>query len=137
LTLALLGTHRTGFRGVLFFLQHDLHTQPFGFVGELMVHQLEGSLVGLLILHCAFVVVLTNISNIPDDDRLHALSIQCGNQMRRLFMFDVLNLVFEFLQLFFLRANESDDAPRPTLFAVDELRELGFELIGSLLSAPT
>ncbi len=99
LALADMPTHRTGARGVVLILQRDHHATPFRFVAEQVPHVPMRPLVDLLVAGGADIVVLPDRAHIANDQRLHAFSVQRGNEPRGLFVLDLLDLVFELPEL--------------------------------------
>ncbi len=85
-----------------------------------------------LIIGGAHIGLLSNTSNITNDDRLHALYIQHGNQVRRLLVFDVLNLMLHLPELFLLGANEVLPPSRALLRARNLAIHLCHELMAIL-----
>ena len=99
-------THRAGFAGMVFFLQHHLHSQSHGFIGELVSDGTKGPLMQFLIGGRATIQFVPNIAHIADGQELHALLIQRGNQSGRLLVFDILDLVFDLVELPLLRGKQ-------------------------------
>ncbi len=97
--LAHMPAHGTGTRGVPLLLQGNLHAQPLGLVGEQVAHMPMRPLVDLLVVRGADIVVLPDRAHIANDQRLHAFSVQRGNEPRGLFVLDLLDLVFELAEL--------------------------------------
>ncbi len=92
-------THRTGARGVGLILQGNRHATPLRFIGEQVPHVPMRPLVDLLVVRGADIVVLSDNAHIANDQRLHAFSVQRGNEPRGLFVLDLLDLVFELAEL--------------------------------------
>lgn len=92
-------TYRTGARGVVLILQSNRHATPFRFIGEQVPHMPMRPLVNLLVVGGADIVVLPDSAHIANDQRLHAFSVQRGNELCGLFVLDILDLVFELAEL--------------------------------------
>ena len=99
-------------------LQLHSHSQPFSFIGELVAHTASRPLMDLLIILGTHINVFPQISNIADDHGLHTLLIQCANKSCCLLVFDILDLVSEFPQLFLLRLEEPLAAIQYPFFCV-------------------
>ena len=104
--LLAMSTLRAGPTGRAFLLQHHVHALPLCLVGEQMAGMACGPLVQLLIRLGANIQMVPNILDITDDHRLHALFVERGDQLRGLLMFDILDLVLDFLQLLLFGRNE-------------------------------
>ena len=94
-------TGRAGLARIAFFLQDHLHIHLFRFIGEQMADVPKGPLMQALIVGTS-VQVLSDSAHISDDQRFDAFFIQRGNQMRGLFVLDILDLVGDLSQLFLL-----------------------------------
>jgi hypothetical protein len=91
-----------GPRGVVFILQSHLHPQSFGFVGELVADAAMGPLVNFLVVGMPNIGILSEVSNVADDHRLHASLLQRGDKVGGLLMFEVLDLMFKLFRLLLL-----------------------------------
>ncbi len=72
-----------------------------------------------LIVGRANIQVFADRANIPDHQPLHPFSLQRADQFAGEFMFDILDLVLHFFQLFLLCANELFAALGALLFSGD------------------
>lgn len=122
-------TDRTGATGILLFLEYNLHTALLSFIGEQMASVACGPLMQALISGGAVVDPLADIFHIADHHCLHALFSQRGNQGSGLLMFNRLDLIFDFLELFLFGCDELVAPPRPTLLAINLCGEMLFELV--------
>jgi hypothetical protein len=96
---AYIQTVRAGPARVLFVLQGDLHPQTLCLVGELEADRAVGPLVEFLVVGVANIIVLPDITHIPDHDRLHAVLMKPGDQSGSALVLDILDLLFNLLQL--------------------------------------
>ena len=110
-------------------LQLHSHSQPFSFIGELVAHTASRPLMDLLIPFRAHINVLPEISNVANDHGLHTLLIQCGNKSTGLLVFDIFDLVLDFLELRLLRLDELLASTGPFLFPVDLLTQLFLQFV--------
>ena len=88
-------TPGTGRRGVCFVLKHDFAAKHVPLVGDQVSEPAVAPLVKLLVGPFAIIQSLTNISHIPDHERLHPCLEQGGDQCPRLFVFNVSYLVLD------------------------------------------
>ena len=75
----------------------------------------------LLIILGANIQILPDIPNIANHHGLHAFSMERGNKSRCLLMLNILDLVFEFPELFLLGTNEFLASTGAFLLPVDLL----------------
>src|SRR5260370_2953564 len=94
-----IATVRAGSAGVVLILQRYSHPQPLSFIGELEADRACGPLVDFLVVGMPNIVILPDIAHIANDHGLHALLIERGDKPRGLLVFDILDLVFNLLQL--------------------------------------
>ena len=127
--LMALATGWTGLRRVRFLLQGGFHAERFGLVGEQESRLPVEHLVNLLVGFRAVVEPLPDIAHIPDDEGLDPRVIQGRNKPRRGFMRDITELIGELRELSALGADELLAASRAFVLGVDQVRQLGFELI--------
>ena len=106
LALAAVTAHRTGTRRVVFVLEYNAHPQSLSLVGELVAHRATRPLVDFLVIGGANIIVLADISNIANHDDLDALMIQRRDKSRGAFVFDILDLMLQFVELLLLGSNE-------------------------------
>ena len=83
----------------------------------------------LLVIFGANIVVLPNVSHVAYDDRLHALLIQRGNQLCRLLVLDILDLVFQFPQLLVFGLDQFFTPTGAFLAPTDLLVQMLYQLI--------
>jgi hypothetical protein len=69
--------------------------------------------VDFLVVGMPNIVVLPDIAHVTNDQRSHACLMQRGDKARRLFVFDIPDLVFDLLELSLLRGDEALPSPRP------------------------
>ena len=99
-------TVRASSTGVGLFLQEDLHPKPFCLIGEFEAHTPMRPLVNLLVVRRANIAALPNIAHIANHERLDACFMQRRYQVRRLLVLDLVNLLFELLELFLLGTDD-------------------------------
>ena len=102
-------------------LQFHYHPQPFSFIGELVAHTASRPLMDLLIPFGAHINMFPQISNVANCHGLHTLLIQCGNKSCCLLVFNILDVVLDFLELLLLRLDQLLSSTGPFLFPVDFL----------------
>jgi hypothetical protein len=104
-TLAPMSTTRTRLTGIAFLLEHYLHAMPLSLVGEHVARASVRPLMELLIVRGANIQILTNVSHVSNDERLHTCLMQCGYEFACLFVLNIPHLLFDFLELFLLGAD--------------------------------
>ncbi len=126
-------TVRAGSTGVGLFLQEDLHPKPFCLIGEFEAHAPMRPLVNLLVVRRANIVALPKIAHIANHERLDACFMQRRYQVRRLLVLDLVNLLFDLLELF-LFGTDDPLAPLAALLHVpiDAAVESRLQLIAVL-----
>ena len=96
---------RAGAGGVRLLLQEHFHAQALGLVGELLAHAAMRPLVDLLVVRMSNIRRLSEISHIANDQRSHACLLQRGDELARLLVLDLFDLLLDLLELLFLRAD--------------------------------
>ncbi len=127
-----MSTPRTGFRGVRLFLQSHNHAMPLSLIGEQMPHGPMRPLMEFLVIGGANIQVLPNMPDIANHNRLDALSMQRRDQPSCLLMFDILDLMLQFLELFLLGTNEFLSATRTFLLPIKLLAEMLLQFVAIL-----
>jgi hypothetical protein len=88
-----LSTSRASLRSIPLILQLNLHTQPFGFVGEHLSSLPIYHLMDLLIRLFAVINRLSNVPNVANYKSLHSSIVESGDKFCCLFVLNVPNLV--------------------------------------------
>ncbi len=101
-----IATPRASPAGVVLILQGNAHAQALRLVGEFEADRAVGPLVDFLVGGMPKIVVLPDISHIANDHRSHALLMQRGDKPRGLLVLNILDLVFDLLQLPLLGPDE-------------------------------
>ncbi len=89
-------THRARPRGVPFIHQDHLHAQTLGLVGEHVPDQAAGHLVEALVGRRAAVGALPDITDVANDDGLHAALVERGDE----FAGELVQRIFELMSYF-------------------------------------
>src|SRR5581483_2193980 len=98
-----MSTRRTGSRDILLFLKNHGHAASLSFRGEQMPDRTIEPLMKLLILLRASIQMVPNVLPISNHDDAHTFFGQRGDALRRLLMFNGLDLVFHLLALLLFR----------------------------------